>query len=126
MSERIENNSAASLIGFCGADCGECKAFIATKKNDSEMKKAIVEEWSKQLGVQLKPEDMTCVGCAVVDGPHVGYCAVCKIRTCGVQKKVQNCGYCLEYGCDKLKVVHDRSPKAKAQLEEIQKLTKKK
>ncbi|MGA3060287.1 MAG: DUF3795 domain-containing protein [Candidatus Bathyarchaeia archaeon] len=63
---------------------------------------------------QMKPEDMPCVGCAVVDGPHVGYCIACEIRTCRVPKKVQNCAYCPEYKCDKLKLVHERSPKAKA------------
>lgn len=126
MSGRIENNSPASLIGFCGVDCGECKEFIATQKNDAEMKKAVAEERSKLLGVQLKPEDMSCVGCAVADGPHVSYCVACEIRSCGVQKKVQNCAYCLEYKCDKLKLFHDRSPKAKARLEEIQRQIKKK
>jgi hypothetical protein len=29
-----------------------------------------------------------------------------------VQKKVQNCAYCIEYKCDKLKLFHDRSPRA--------------
>ena len=122
MSKRVENNSSTpvkSLVAFCGIDCGECKAFIATQKNDLELKKAVAEEWSKYFGFQMKPEDMTCVGCVVVDGPHVGYCAECEIRTCGVQKKIQNCAFCAEYACGKLEYVHSRSPKAKDRLEQI-------
>jgi hypothetical protein len=120
MGKRIDNHSnATSLIAFCGIDCGECKALIATRKNDAEMKKAVAQEWSKSLGVQLKPEDINCVGCVVVDGPHVGYCAICEIRTCGMQKKVQNCAYCSEYKCGKLEQIHNRSTKAKDRLEQI-------
>jgi hypothetical protein len=73
------------LIGLW-INCGECKAFIATQKNDAELKKVIAEEWSKYFGHQMKPEDVTCVGCAAVDGSNVGYCASCEIRTCGTQK----------------------------------------
>lgn len=122
MAKRIEKPAICeplkSLVAFCGIECGECKAFVATKNNDADMKRAVAEEWSKYFGVQFKPEDMNCVGCVVFDGPHVGYCANCEIRKCGAWKKVQNCAYCSEYGCGKLKVVLDRSPKAKDRLEQ--------
>jgi hypothetical protein len=62
----------------------------------------------------------------VVDGPHIGYCAVCEIRNCGVQKKVENCAYCIEYGCGKLETVHSRSSEAKDTLEQIRKQIKEK
>jgi hypothetical protein len=130
MVRRIENHSkpkpVRSLIGFCGIDCGECKAYVATKNNDALMKKLVAEEWSKSYGHEVKPEDINCVGCVIVEGPHIGYCAVCKIRNCGVQKKVENCAYCIEYGCGKLEIVHSRSSKAKDTLEQIYNQTKKK
>jgi|WetSurMetagenome_2_1015567.scaffolds.fasta_scaffold21525_4 hypothetical protein len=130
MVKRIENHSKPkplrSLIGFCGIDCGECKAFVATKNNDAVMKKLVAEEWSKSYGHEIKPEGINCVGCVVVEGPHIGYCAVCEIRTCGVRKKVENCAYCIEYGCGKLEPVHSRSSKAKETLEQIHMQTKKK
>jgi hypothetical protein len=67
MANRIENLSKPkpkplrSLIGFCGIDCGECKAFVATKDNDVAMKKLIAEEWSKSYGHEVKPENINCV-----------------------------------------------------------------
>jgi len=129
MGKRIQTQSkhepVSSLIAFCGIDCGECKAYIATKNNDAEMKKAIAEEWSKSFGHQMKPEDINCVSCLVTEGPHIGYCAVCEIRACGTQKKVENCAYCVEYACGKLDTIHSRSSVAKENLEKIHKQTKK-
>ena len=115
-----------SMAAFCGIDCGECKALIATRNNDAKMKKAIAEEWTKEFGHQIKPEDINCVGCLVLDGSHISYCSVCEIRNCGTRKKVQNCAYCVEYKCEKLTKFHENAPKAKEQLEQIHRQTKKK
>jgi hypothetical protein len=112
-----------SMIAFCGIDCGECKALIATQKNDPEMRKTIAAEWSKEFGHQVKPEDINCVGCVITDGPHISYCSVCEIRACGSKKNVENCAFCIEYGCEKLAKFHERAPKAKARLEETRKKT---
>jgi hypothetical protein len=62
----------------------------------------------------------------ISDGPHISYCSVCDIRACGAGRKVKNCAYCIEYGCEKLVKFHERAPKAKAELEETRKKTKKK
>lgn len=115
-----------SMIAFCGIECGECKALIATQKNDLEMKKAIAAEWSTEFGHQIRPEDINCVGCSVSDGSHINYCSVCEIRACGLKKKVENCAYCVEYRCEKLGKFHEQAPKAKALLEEVRKARAKK
>jgi hypothetical protein len=116
----------SNLVAFCGIDCGECKALIATQKDDAKMRKAVAEEWSKEFGHPIKPEDINCVGCVVLDGPHINYCGICEIRKCGAQKKVQNCAYCVEYRCEKLEKFHENAPKAKDRLEKIREKTKKK
>ncbi len=115
-----------SMIAFCGIECGECKALIATQKNDPEMRKAIATEWSKEFGHEIKPEDINCVGCLILDGPHINYCNICEIRKCGTQKNVQNCAYCIEYKCGKLEKFHENAPKAKDRLDQIRKTTRKK
>ena len=128
MGKQIKKNTVQSteaVVAFCGINCGECKAYIATKKNDLNLKKALAEDWSKQFGFQMKPEDMTCVGCAVLEGPHVGYCAKCVIRQCGVGKAVENCVFCVEYPCSKLEFIHSRKPEAKERLEQIRAHVKK-
>ena len=123
---KTSDDKSVSIIGFCGIDCGQCKAFIATRNDDAELRRAAAAEWSKFYGHELKPEDINCVGCTAPNGSHIGYCAVCEIRTCGTNKKVQNCGYCVEYGCSKLKKVHDRSAEAKGNLDKIHAQLKKK
>ena len=123
---KMGEDKPASLIGFCGIDCGECKAFIATKNKDFDLKKTLAAEWSKNFGRDFKPEDINCVGCTSVNGSHIGYCAVCQIRTCGIKRGLQNCAFCIEYGCEKLENIHSRSPKAKEQLEKIHKKIKEK
>jgi hypothetical protein len=115
--EGVNFKPTKTLLGFCGLDCGECKVFIATQNNSMEMKRAVAEEWSKLSGRFLKAEDMNCVGCVVADGAHYGACALCEIRVCGLQKKVENCGLCSGYPCGKLTRIHNYSPKAKMRLE---------
>ena len=116
----------SGTIAFCGIDCGECKALIATQKNDAKLKKQVAGEWSKAFGHQMKPEDINCVGCLVLDGPHINYCNICEIRTCGTKKKVQNCAYCVEYKCEKLGKFHENAPEAKDRLEQIHRKTENK
>ena len=109
------------IIGFCGIKCNECKGYIATKNNDDILRKEIAEEWSKQFGSDIKPEDVNCDGCISVDGRHIGYCNICEIRKCGLENKVKNCAYCDEYTCEKLDNFHKMATDAKKNLEEIKK-----
>ena len=111
----------SSMIAFCGIDCGECKALIATRKNDREMKKAIANEWSKEFGHKIEPKDINCVGCLVKDGPHINYCGVCEIRKCGRERGVVNCAYCGDYACEKLEKFFQMAPMFRATLDEIRK-----
>jgi hypothetical protein len=109
------------MIAFCGIDCSECKALIATQKDDDTMRKAVAEEWSKEFGHEIKPEEINCDGCSNREGKHINYCDVCEIRKCGIKKGVINCAYCAEYKCDNLAKFHEQAPNAKNRLDEIRK-----
>jgi hypothetical protein len=85
------------------------------------MRKAVADEWSKSFGHEVKPEDISCIGCVRRHGPHINYCNICEIRKCGLEKDVENCAYCVSYKCDKLAKFHEQAPKAKDTLEEIKK-----
>jgi hypothetical protein len=107
-------------IALCGINCAECKAFIATQKDDDSLRRETAAEWSKQFGHEVKPEEINCNGCPNLDGRHIDYCSnICEIRKCGIAKKVVNCAYCLDYKCDKLATFHENAPNAKSKLEEI-------
>ncbi len=107
------------IIAFCGIDCSECGAFIATKNNNDEKRAEVAKMWSKQYNTDIKPEDINCDGCRSDGGLIFNYCTVCEIRKCGKEKSVTNCAYCDEYACDKLEGFFKMVPDSKKRLDEI-------
>ncbi len=107
------------VVAYCGIVCTECPTYRATRKNDNEARAKIAEEWSRQYQHAFKPEDINCDSCLADGMRQIGYCSVCEIRKCGLSKKVLNCGYCVEYPCEKLSHFHSQLPKAKEKLEAI-------
>lgn len=116
----------SKMTAYCGIVCTDCEAFIVTQQNDNAKRKELAKVWSKQFGREIKPEEINCDGCLSFDGRHIGYCNVCEIRKCGMERNVENCAYCVEYKCEKLGKFHEQALKAKANLEEIRQKTSKK
>lgn len=107
------------ILGVCGLDCGACPAWIAQETDDDALRAKTAGEWSKQFGVELKPEDINCVGCLKLDGPHIGHCSQCAIRKCGLARNVENRALCDDYPCDTLSPFLDQVPPARANLEAL-------
>lgn len=76
------------MIAFCGLNCHECGAFLATKENDDKKRAKVAQEWSKLFKIEIKPEDINCDGCLSDGGRLFNYCKVCEIRKCGKEKGV--------------------------------------
>lgn len=113
----------AKLIAYCGLDCVQCPAYIATQKNDKEGLAKTAAQWSKQFKATVKPEEVICDGCASPSNRKASYCAICEIRTCCVGKGKENCALCEEYICEKLGKLLKDWPGAKENLEKIKKKT---
>ncbi len=109
------------MIAYCGIDCLECGAYIATQNNDDAKRKEVAEEWTKQFNHDFKPGDINCDGCMTETGKVFNYCNICEIRKCGQEKGVVNCAYCDDYACDKLERFFQMAPMFKATLDEIRK-----
>jgi hypothetical protein len=109
----------AKILGMCGLDCGACPAFIAHRTNDHALREKTASEWSSQFHVDIKPADVDCVGCVKTKGAHIGHCAECEIRKCGLARKVKNCALCGDYPCQVLAGFLAKVPPAKANLEEV-------
>jgi hypothetical protein len=107
------------ILGFCGLACNECPAFIATKDDDDAKREQVAKQWTKEYKHEFKTEDINCDGCTNLEGRHVGYCKMCEVRACAVEKKVKNCAYCIDYCCEILSSFLDMVPNAKESLEEI-------
>jgi len=108
------------LLSYCGLNCKECGAYIATKYDDNDLRKKVSEEWSKLYNVKIKPEDINCTGCTQAGGIKFFHCEnTCQIRKCAKEKEVKNCAHCKEYVCPKLQEFFDIAPEAKSNLENI-------
>ena len=109
------------LIAFCGLDCAQCEAYIATQADDMTAKERVAAKWREEYHAPATTiASVTCDGCTTMDGRAGGYCAHCPIRACGVGRQVANCAYCADYAtCDKLAGFFNSVPTAKATLDAI-------
>ncbi|MCK4357511.1 MAG: DUF3795 domain-containing protein [Candidatus Cloacimonetes bacterium] len=110
------------MIAFCGITCTECPAYLATQKDDDNERKKVAEMWSKQFKTEIKQEDINCDGCLIENGQLFGYCKICKIRECGLEKDVKNCAYCGDYACEELNKFWKMVPDARNTLEKIREI----
>lgn len=92
-------------LGYCGDDCNFCLRFVGTiRNNENELEKA-AEIWFK-LGWSdtiLPAHEMRCLGCASTKGCFYG------VKECCEERKINNCGCCPEYICEKLEDVFKRT-----------------
>lgn len=89
------------MIAFCGIDCLRCPAYIAKRTEDMELREKTAKKWSGPE-FSVKPDEINCDGCIVLDKELFKYCKNCVVRICGLEKSVINCAYCEEYSCEKL------------------------
>ena len=123
-------------LGICGLDCSSCEAFIATEKNDDELRRKTAREWTEKYNERgdplVKPEEINCRGClsdgpaspdsaswASQGGPLYAHCFQCEIRKCGLEKGIKNCGECREYRCKKLANRQETMPGAKENCDAV-------
>lgn len=85
------------MIGYCGYNCHLC----AARSDDPALRQRLVDGWRKFFGHQnYTAENVRCDGC-LSDGRLAD--KTCKARPCAREKGVENCAYCDEFPCDKVK-----------------------
>lgn len=104
-------------LAYCGLDCAECDAYIATQENSDSQRAKVAENWSKMFGGNITPEEINCNGCQ--SDKLFSHCKVCEIRKCGMEKELKNCAYCDDYICEKLSKFYELESKGKRILDEI-------
>ena len=83
------------LIGYCGIDCSECDAYLATKNNDQALQEKTAVEWSKAHDYNITPEMINCVSCKGNGIKHRS--SECEVYKCASGKGIVNCGACDEF-----------------------------
>jgi hypothetical protein len=107
------------MIAYCGLDCLQCGAFLATRANDDAKRREVAALWSKEYGGDIQPEDIHCDGCLAKSGILFRHCEVCEIRKCGREKGLSNCAYCPDFPCAKLTEFFTMVPESKTRLDTI-------
>ena len=100
-------------IAYCGLDCRKCEAYIATIKDDDNLRIKVAKLWSKLNNVEITKEMINCEGCRL-DGKKTPFCGfLCEIRKCGLSKQFETCGNCNELDkCEKIKMIIDNNNEA--------------
>ena len=103
------------MLSYCGIDCAVCPAYLATQANDIEKLTTLAGQWFEGA------TDYTiilCDGCKG-EGHLMQWCAECPTRACAIERELENCAYCADFGCEKLLNVFEMSADAKVNLERI-------
>ena len=105
------------LIAYCGLDCEQCEARIATVNRDESLREKVAQKWSELNGVEITPAMINCVGCRV-NGVKTPYCeTMCPIRQCAQSRQVETCAECAEMeACPKLAPITANSDEARRNL----------
>ncbi|NIT37354.1 MAG: DUF3795 domain-containing protein [candidate division Zixibacteria bacterium] len=107
------------LISACGLYCASCEAYVATQAGDADEIAKIAAQWSKQYDAEVKPEHVWCDGCMTAGERKCGYVPACKVRACVVERGLDNCAPCADYGCGILAAHFEMSPAAKEALDAL-------
>ncbi|MCG8501158.1 MAG: DUF3795 domain-containing protein [Firmicutes bacterium] len=83
------------MLGYCGINCHNCKAYKGTVHADLDLLESASESyWNRKY----KHEDWVCLGCTPANQKFIAkHCRECVVRKCAVGKKVQNCAECDKY-----------------------------
>lgn len=111
----------AKMIAYCGLVCSDCPTFLATQNDDDEAREKTAALYAQKFGMVLRKEEINCDGCLTVGGRQIGYCQVCEIRKCCLEKGLENCARCEEL-CEKLLRFHEFSPEARAAYGALKKM----
>ena len=101
----------AKIVAYCGLDCANCDAYVATQSGDRAALEQVAAKWREQFSApEMTADSIICDGCLASDNGHrvAHYCTVCAIRACAIGREVANCAHCADYLhkdalCEKLK-----------------------
>ena len=105
------------MIAYCGLDCEKCDAYIATVRDDQELREKTAKAWTELNQVPILPEHINCQGCRA-EGIKTVFCdSLCEIRQCALKKGVETCGNCGELEkCQNVGIILAGNPEARKNL----------
>jgi hypothetical protein len=108
------------LISYCGLDCGECEAYLASQVDDLAALAKVAEKWAKEFGAKnLTAEMCVCDGCTSGKRLNSAHAATCGLRVCASSRGVTTCAHCDDYMCETLRQFVKFAPVLGEKLEKI-------
>ena len=107
------------IIAYCGLDCSQCPAYIATQADDIPRLTTLAQEW---FDGATDYTIILCDGCKSngrTEHRIMQWCSQCETRVCAIDQGNPNCAHCSDYGCEKLMKIFKNSTEAKANLDRI-------
>lgn len=112
------------MISYCGLHCHTCPIHLATLEQDPSARHRMREDIARicfeQYAMKLSVEEVTdCDGCLTENGRLFTGCRSCSVRKCAVEKKVESCAFCSDYGCNTLTDFFQKDADARNRLEKM-------
>lgn len=89
-------NRKLTMCGYC---CDMCKAFLSNIKKKDE-RNVLSEYWKNYYDLNISPENISCEGCGCMKGNAHRIDGDCPVRSCVLDKKINDCSECEKYPCD--------------------------
>ena len=102
------------MLSYCGIDCSVCPAYIATQAEDIEKLTSLAGDWFEG---STEYSIVVCDGCK--GDRLMQWCSECPTRACAIERELENCAYCADFGCKKLLKVFEMSDEPRKNLERI-------
>lgn len=105
-------------IAYCGLDCEQCDAYLATINNDPVLREKTARLWSDLNETCILPEQIHCNGCRQ-EGIKTVFCeSLCSIRQCALKREVRTCGDCAKIEeCSVIGAIISNNPQAMKNLQ---------
>jgi hypothetical protein len=107
------------IVAYCGLVCTDCDGHKATQEGDRKALEELAKKAKADYVMETTAEGCMCDGCLAGKGRKTSYCSTCQIRACALAKKVETCGHCTDYACEKLAKFLTMATKAKPVLNAI-------
>jgi hypothetical protein len=109
------------IIAYCGLNCAECPAYLATQSGDPAALERVAAEWRVAFNApEMTAESIICDGCLATNGGRLAdYCGMCEIRACALERNMASCAFCADYACAKLESFLAQAPAARETLEQL-------
>lgn len=89
-----------AMLTRCGYRCDLCLAYRPNLEANPANRQVLSDGWFKYFGFRIPAEEIMCDGCLSPDPRLID--TGCPVRPCVIERGLENCASCNEYGCTRL------------------------